>query len=287
MKNKKQRKYKKEDFLPPPNYYQAKHSYEKMHEDVGHNFWSGVKYIIMLSFMLWWLPVIGQMVAGYVGGRRAGSPIRGTIAALIPIDLLLVFNIMIATGYWGSGEQIYAAPDTISSIVATNAPFFFPYLDFSFLYLANIFSSFEAVLAFEPSAYFIVVVFATLGGLMADQNRKEIIAMAKHYTTQYHHHYQPPPRMAMPEQISPQYVMVSRYPYKEKMGEEASKGKAKPAPKKASAKQNVKARKKPKVSGKRQVNSSKSAAATSPTKSRKVPEKERAVAVLPKGIDTL
>jgi hypothetical protein len=281
MMNKKQNKYKKEDFLPPQNYYAARHSYEKMHEDVGHNFWSGVKYIIMLSFMLWWLPVIGQMVAGYIGGRRAGSPIRGTIAALIPIDLLLVFNILLATGYMANGDQIYAAPGTISSIVATNAPFFFPYLDFSFLYLANIFSSFQAVLAFEPSVYFIVVVFAGLGGLMADQNRKEIIAMAKHYATQSHHHYQSPASVPMPEPISPQYVMVSRYPHGNDGKDGAAKAKA--TSKKVAAK--PKARKKPKVS--RAKAAAKPRAAVSLQNAAPKPNKERAVAVMPKGIDTL
>ncbi len=261
MKNKKQTRYKKEDFLPSQNYYSVKKSYdEKIHEDIGHNFWSGVKYVITLSFMLWWLPVIGQMVAGYVGGRRAGSPIRGVIASLIPIDILLAFHIFVSSGYLANPEQIYGAPGAISSIVATNIPFFFPYLDFSFLYLANIFHSFEAVLAFQPSAYFIVVVFAMLGGLMADQNRKEIAAMARNYTTQ-HHHYQPPPAAPMPQAIPSQYVMISRYPYKDAGNVQSE---ARP-----------KARKKPKKAKK----SNEAVAAA--------PKKEKAVAIMPKNLDTL
>src|SRR3989337_919678 len=52
------------------------------------SFWSAVKYVTLLSILLWWLPTFGQMIAGYVGGRRAGSPWRGVAAALVPVVLI-------------------------------------------------------------------------------------------------------------------------------------------------------------------------------------------------------
>jgi len=58
---------------------------KKFDGPVVYNFWSAVKYTFGLSLLLWWLPVFGQMIAGYVGGRRAGAPWKGMIAALLPV----------------------------------------------------------------------------------------------------------------------------------------------------------------------------------------------------------
>src|SRR5437867_1604576 len=47
------------------------------------SFWSSSRVILILSFLLWWFPPAGPMIAGYVGGRRAGSPIKVVIFAYI------------------------------------------------------------------------------------------------------------------------------------------------------------------------------------------------------------
>jgi len=46
-------------------------SYEHDHEGkrfrssrVVYSFWSASKYVFILSIMLWWLPMFGQMIAG-------------------------------------------------------------------------------------------------------------------------------------------------------------------------------------------------------------------------------
>src|SRR3989304_2012749 len=49
-----------------------------------------MKYVLVLSLLLWWLPTIGQMIAGYVGGRRAGGPWRGAVAAIVPVVLIVI-----------------------------------------------------------------------------------------------------------------------------------------------------------------------------------------------------
>jgi hypothetical protein len=45
-------------------------------------------WIVGLSVLLGWIPVIGPAIAGYVGGRKAGSPGRGLVAGVIPAILL-------------------------------------------------------------------------------------------------------------------------------------------------------------------------------------------------------
>ena len=32
---------------------------------------------LILAALLWWFPVLGPMVAGYVGGRKSGTTMRG------------------------------------------------------------------------------------------------------------------------------------------------------------------------------------------------------------------
>jgi hypothetical protein len=41
----------------------------------------------VVSALLFWLPVLGPLVAGYVGGTTAGSVTRGVLAAVLPAVL--------------------------------------------------------------------------------------------------------------------------------------------------------------------------------------------------------
>lgn len=40
--------------------------------------------MLVLSLALFWLPVLGPLIAGGVGGRMAGSAGRGVLLALLP-----------------------------------------------------------------------------------------------------------------------------------------------------------------------------------------------------------
>ena len=65
---------------------------------VPFSFWSAVKYSFVLTILLWWLPVFGQMVAGFVGGRRAGKPWKGVLAALVPLTVIFVISSLVDSG---------------------------------------------------------------------------------------------------------------------------------------------------------------------------------------------
>src|SRR5438309_1815114 len=65
----------------------------RFHGDgAAFSFWSSSRVILILSFLLWWIQPAGPMIAGYVGGRRAGSPIKAVIAALMPIAAIYIAN---------------------------------------------------------------------------------------------------------------------------------------------------------------------------------------------------
>ena len=45
-------------------------------------------WMVGLAVLLGWIPIVGPAIAGYVGGRKAGSVGRGIIAGIIPAVIL-------------------------------------------------------------------------------------------------------------------------------------------------------------------------------------------------------
>lgn len=56
-----------------------------------------VLWMIGLTLVLFWLPVIGPGIAGVVGGLKAGTTGRGIVASLIPAALAAILVILVAT----------------------------------------------------------------------------------------------------------------------------------------------------------------------------------------------
>lgn len=55
-------------------------------------------WMAVLSLLLFWLPVLGPLIAGWVGGYTAASASRGLLAALIPVIILCLMLFVFATG---------------------------------------------------------------------------------------------------------------------------------------------------------------------------------------------
>jgi hypothetical protein len=49
---------------------------------------SGMMWMILLSLLLFWLPVFGPLLAGIVGGKKSGGVLRGLFACVLPIVIL-------------------------------------------------------------------------------------------------------------------------------------------------------------------------------------------------------
>jgi hypothetical protein len=157
-------------------------SYEHDHEGkkirsskVVYSFWSASKYVLILSLMLWWLPMFGQMIAGYVGGRRAGGPWKGVAAAVVPVVSLYA----IATGFSSGLLPSHAfgvaiAPSLIGASLTHSIPFVSPYLHFSSEYVGSFVKMLEGSSPYGINVYVITVAFAYVGGILAEQSRREI-----------------------------------------------------------------------------------------------------------------
>lgn len=58
--------------------------------------------MFVLSILLFWLPLIGPLIAGFVGGRKAGSVGNAILAALLPgivFGVALFFLATLLTGF--------------------------------------------------------------------------------------------------------------------------------------------------------------------------------------------
>ena len=58
---------------------------------------SAMLWMIGLSILLFWLPTIGPLIAGFVGGRKAGGIGAAFVAAIIPAILVGVLLVLLGT----------------------------------------------------------------------------------------------------------------------------------------------------------------------------------------------
>lgn len=156
--------------------YQHDHEGKKLKSSkVVFSFWSAAKYVLILSLMLWWLPMFGQMIAGYVGGRRAGGPWKGVAAAILPVACLYAVMTAFETGILPSHLfGVAIAPAAIGASLSTDIPLLSPYLAFSSEYIGAFVKGLAGSSPYGINTYVLTVAFAYVGGVLAEQNRREI-----------------------------------------------------------------------------------------------------------------
>ena len=62
---------------------------------------AAILWMFVLSILLFWLPFIGPLIAGFVGGRKAGSLGNAILAALLPgfiVGAIFFFFASLLTG---------------------------------------------------------------------------------------------------------------------------------------------------------------------------------------------
>ncbi len=123
-----------------------------------------VGYSIVLLVSLWWLPVLGPMIIGYITGRKAGGPIKGLLAMMVPIALYFLIVQAIAIG-WIHVPHIVNTyfTNTLASEVMV------PYLRETISTGIAVGTDIMSYLYYAPSAFFIMLAFAFIGGAMSRQ----------------------------------------------------------------------------------------------------------------------
>ncbi|MGE4274852.1 MAG: hypothetical protein AB7E27_02165 [Candidatus Methanomethylophilaceae archaeon] len=143
------------------------------------SFWSAVKFTFVLSMLLWWLPIFGQMIAGFVGGRKAGSPNKGMLAALIPVGLIML---IIYFGRQGVIPEIGFLDVETSTLIAafgSDIPQLTVYMEAVVQYMQSFFYAIESTTSLSLNSYIITVAFAYVGGILAEQTRREMDFMVR------------------------------------------------------------------------------------------------------------
>jgi len=140
---------------------------------ITYDFWSGVKYIVILSALLWWIPLFGPIIAGYVGGRRTGGPKKGLIASIVSLGIIGVVYYVLVQGYLPvTLEMILSYPAAVVSAAEAHS-FFGPYFEFIKLYWSTFFARVMAGVPFGTNSYVLTVIFAYIGGIISLEKRKE------------------------------------------------------------------------------------------------------------------
>src|SRR2546427_7154819 len=117
------------------------------------------------------------MIAGYVGGRRAGSPIKAVIAALMPIAAIYIANVAYAHNFAAHQIDFVASlPMVVSDGASSILPFLAPYKDFMVAYMRGFVEALTSTFGMGTNGYLMVVIFAYIGGLIAEQTRRELLS---------------------------------------------------------------------------------------------------------------
>ncbi len=139
------------------------------------SFWSSARIILILSFLLWWIQPAGPMIAGYVGGRRSGSAMKGVLAALLPVAVVLIANTAYTRGVGNTQIDLVASlPQAFAGGAASVLPFLAPYKDFLVGYMSGFVKALQSTFGMGTNGYLMVLIFAYIGGLIADQTRREL-----------------------------------------------------------------------------------------------------------------
>ncbi|MFQ6059808.1 MAG: hypothetical protein ACE5KV_00735 [Thermoplasmata archaeon] len=147
-------------------------------------FWSGVKYILVLSVLLWWLPTLGQMIAGYVGGRKTSSPWKAVLAASLPVAIIFAVSFLASNGVFT--EQIHylaSLPAMAANSLAAGVPILSPYVEFVVEYLGAFIAALKTTFSVGLNGYLVTIIFAYIGGIVGQQARKELEIRANFVTS--------------------------------------------------------------------------------------------------------
>lgn len=138
------------------------------------SFWGAAKFTLVLSLLLWWLPIFGQMIAGYVGGRKAGSPNRGMLAALIPVGLIMIIIYLGRQGILPEFSFLQLETSALIAAFGSDLPQLTVYMEAIVAYMESFLFAVEDTTSLSLNSYIITVAFAYVGGILAEQTHLEM-----------------------------------------------------------------------------------------------------------------
>ena len=119
-----------------------------------------------LSAFLWWIPIIGPAVSGYVCGRKTGSMMKGFLCSLISGIVLLLIIKLLSLAILGHGGYPGVPADQAVNVFADMGA-----VGSIARYLQTFFVAGTSTMSCVAMG--VTTVFGGVGGIMARQMRKE------------------------------------------------------------------------------------------------------------------
>jgi len=133
-----------------------------------YSFGEAVIYSGVLLLTLWWIPILGPIIIGYITGRKSGGPLKGLVAMAIPIFLYLMLLQAIQAGLINI-PQTYNSYFKETLLTATAALPFMNYFENTVNVAMNVGMHIENYLYYAPPSFFIMLSFAFIGGAVSRQ----------------------------------------------------------------------------------------------------------------------
>ncbi len=132
---------------------------EKIYSQSG-----GIAYGIFFGILLWWIPIAGPSIAGYLSGRKSGKPSAALISSLVSTGIIVLIAMAlspstsgplgVASTYFSSGILHLTA----SGLLVNGL-------------LGSVYSSYAFVRSFAiilPSSLVLLNVFSVVGGAQSE-----------------------------------------------------------------------------------------------------------------------
>ena len=134
---------------------------------------SGLSMVVVLALALSWIPYVGPIVAGFVGGRRAGSIVRGFVVgvfgSLLVFGIAFLLNLGLMKLFEPQNQSFMDTLEAISPSIVVGLESISSYLSDNFVTVAS-----DISVSVQTQTYASILGFAMIGGVFADQARKEL-----------------------------------------------------------------------------------------------------------------
>ena len=141
---------------------------------------SSLVIAFVATILLWWLPIFGPMLSGYVSGRASGSKYKGVIITALVAGVIGVASFVLT--------YIFSVPTYVtyylSSVIIYHLQTISPYAAWLLSSTSQMFTNFPYYLSFFPPNWAVLVAFGFIGGgmselLIRDTERKSVLS-ARH-----------------------------------------------------------------------------------------------------------
>ncbi len=129
---------------------------------------SAVMYSLLLLATLWWLPVLGPIIVGYITGRKAGGPFKGVVAMAIPVALYFFMVHAIHVG-WVNVPPVVNAYFQTSILSSADALPYISYVAATVKIATDVGTQITKYLYYAPPSFVIMFSFAFIGGAVSKQ----------------------------------------------------------------------------------------------------------------------